>query len=73
MGTGFTSPDGRILTFLLCRRCNVTGSKLHKVKAESKFLISLPPVKTTIVRIWASKRILTMVFENRIVRDVLYP
>jgi hypothetical protein len=32
----------------------------------------LQHVKTTIVIIWASKRILTAVFEYRTVRDVLY-
>jgi hypothetical protein len=32
----------------------------------------LPPVKTTIVLIWASKHILTAVFENRTIHDVLY-
>jgi hypothetical protein len=30
-------------------------------------------VKTTIVLIWASKRILTVILKNRTVRDVLYP
>jgi hypothetical protein len=31
MGPGFTSPSGRIFTFLPCRSCIVTKSKLQKV------------------------------------------
>jgi hypothetical protein len=37
-------------------------SKLQKAKAESKSELALPPDKTTIVLIWASKRFLTVGF-----------
>jgi hypothetical protein len=39
-------------------------SKLQKVKAESKSQLALPPDKTTIVLIWASKRFLTVGFHK---------
>jgi hypothetical protein len=39
-------------------------SKLHKVKAESKSELALPPDKTTIVLIWASKCFLTVGFHK---------
>jgi hypothetical protein len=49
------------------------GASLQKVYCRKQIHISLTPVKTTIVLIWAFKRILTTVFENRTVRDILYP
>jgi hypothetical protein len=40
---------------------------------KSKSQLALPPDKTTIVLIWAFKRIIFAVFENAAIHDVLYP
>jgi hypothetical protein len=40
MGPEFTSLSTRILTFLPCRSCVVTDSKLPKVNTESKSLLA---------------------------------
>jgi hypothetical protein len=49
------------------------GASLHNINCRKQIPISLSTVKTTIVLIWASKRILIAVFENRTVQDVLHP
>jgi hypothetical protein len=51
-----------------------TTPRLSQPAISTKYIsVILPPVKTIIVLIWASKHILTAVFENRFVRNVLYP
>jgi hypothetical protein len=66
-------PIERYLTSYLVVGVLLPKSKLHKVRAERKSQLVLLPDKTNIVFIWTSKRILTAVFENRTVRNVLYP
>jgi hypothetical protein len=54
----------RNLTSYLVVGASLHKSKLQKVKAESKSQLALPPNKTTIVFIWASKHFLTVGFQK---------
>jgi hypothetical protein len=66
-------PIERYLPSYLVVGALLPKSKLHKVRVERKSQLALLPDKTNIVFIWTSKRILTAVFENMTVRNVLYP
>jgi hypothetical protein len=57
-------PMERYLPSYLGVCASLQESKLQKVKVESKSQLALPPDKTTIVLIWASKRFLTVGFHK---------